>query len=281
MITFPNAKINLGLYVTQRRPDRYHDIESIFIPVGWNDILEIVPSETSTKNPRLFLSGNSLDCPVEKNLVYRIIQKLEQLHGTWLPVDVFLRKVIPDGAGLGGGSSDVAFTVKTLNEIYRLGMSDTLMEEIVMTVGSDCAFFIRNTPAFVTGRGEIMKPIVVPLNSWQILLVKPSQSISTAQAYAGITPKAPEFALQWAVKQPVSEWKDIIFNDFEPVAFNYFPFMKDIKRQLYDFGASFASMSGSGSAFFGLFEPSYDNLSEIKTFFDSKGYVTHSSILNF
>lgn len=281
MIAFPNAKINLGLYVVKKRHDGYHDISTIMVPVNWCDILEIVPERKEENSDLLTITGNAVQCETESNLVVKALRKIEKELGRNLEVEIFLRKVIPDGAGLGGGSSDASFTLKLLDMLFSLDLGTNRMMEIAAELGADCPFFLLNQPARAQGIGDEFTPLSLPLSGWHIVLVKPQEKISTARAYEAITPSYPEVPLTEAVKKPVEEWKDIIFNDFEKVAFNIYPNLKDIKTRLYETGAIYASMSGSGSAFFGLYPPHYDKLTETKQFFGEQGYITYSTQLIF
>ena len=279
MVVFPNAKINLGLNVINKRPDGYHDIETIMLPIQWHDILEII-SRPQNSNVNLYTSGNIIACAPEKNLVMKAVYETEQYTGKRINADLYLHKIIPDGAGLGGGSADAAFTINALNAEFRLGLHAADMEKIATAIGADCPFFIGNTPAFCTGIGNIMQPIAIQCNSMKIVVVKPPQGISTAEAYAGIKPKVPEVSLTTAVTQPISHWKNIIYNDFEPTVFKKCPSLKLIKEEFYQAGAIYASMSGSGSAIYGIFE-SHDNLTAVVQHFSNKNYGVFEGTLNF
>lgn len=264
MIAFPNAKINIGLNVVAKREDGYHDIETVFYPVLLQDVLEVMPMhrvqirKENTTGYELEMTGNEYPFPAQDNLVVKAYLMLAQDFN--LPaVDIRLYKHIPSGAGLGGGSSDCAAMISLLNRRFNLHMRDPMMERYAARLGSDCAFFITNTPSLATGRGEILTPISLSLCQYTILLVKPDVHVSTAQAYAGVTPHKPDIALADAIHRPVSEWKDCISNDFEPSVFSAFPILGDIKSKLYDLGAEYASMTGSGSTIFGLFRKPFDN----------------------
>lgn len=262
MICFPNAKINLGLHVVSRRPDGYHNLETIFYPVDMRDALEIVPGVTS-EGYRLFATGIPVGGTAEENLVIsalRLISAEKQIP----PIDVHLLKKIPTGAGLGGGSSDAAFMLRLLNDTFALGCTREDLLRLATKLGADCSFFINNRPSFATGTGDILEPVTVNLSDYFILLVKPDIAVSTKEAYAMITPRQPEVSLKEIIKLPVSEWKEWMKNDFEIPVFSKYPEICAIKQQMYDLGAVYAAMSGSGSAVFGLFErePAW------KTFFD-------------
>jgi len=255
MVVFPNAKINLGLYVVEKRPDGFHNLETVFYPVPWRDALEVVPA--SGDQTTLNLSGLAVDAPTEKNLVMRAYQLLAD--GYNLPkLDIYLHKVIPFGAGLGGGSADAAFMLTMLNSLFDLGISEGKLAEYAATLGSDCAFFVYNRPMIASGRGEVLSPIEVSLSGYTIVLVKPPFGISTPEAFSGITPKKPQIPLREAISQPIERWKEVLFNDFEPHLFENHPQLASIKQQLYDNGALYAAMSGSGSTIFGIFKDDVD-----------------------
>lgn len=245
MITFPNAKINLGLDIVNRRPDGYHDIATVMIPVPWLcDILEIVPSDSAA----LLVTGNAVDCPVERNLVWRAYQILEAPAS-----QIFLHKLIPDGAGMGGGSADAAFTLKMLRDIYSPDVSDEDLAYIAAFLGADCPFFVYNRPMLAIGTGTTLLPIEVDLSGLWLAVVKPSVGVSTREAYAGVTPQEPREDITEIIKQPVSQWRGRLKNDFEPGIIARLPIIDQIKQYLYDIGAEYASMTGSGSAVYGLF----------------------------
>lgn len=248
-ITSPNAKINLGLYVVGRRSDGYHNIETIFYPIPLTDRLEISEDDEL----ELIVSGIPVAGNTNDNLVMKVYDQLRRDFDI-PPVYTTLEKNIPSGAGLGGGSSDAAFMMKMLNKEFDLGMSDEQMERRVSLLGADCAFFIKNRPTMAEGIGNEFSPVQVDLSGWYLVLVKPDDFVSTKEAYAGITPKAPRHDLREAIKQPVKEWKNLIFNDFEDSIFPNHPTIANIKQTLYQLGATYASMSGSGSTVFALFD---------------------------
>ena len=251
MVVFPNAKINIGLNIVSRRSDGYHNIESIMIPIPWRDILEIVPA--SGENSTLTINGREVNCPVEKNLVmkaYRAMEKEYQLP----PVNIYLHKIIPDGAGLGGGSADAAFTLIALNEVFELNASKEDLAKIASTIGADCPFFIYNTPKLATGIGTDFSDINLDLKGYKILVIKPQVSVPTAQAYAGVTPCEPSTPLKELIMHPIEEWQNSIANDFEKSIFPIHPIINNIKQTLIEMGADYASMSGSGSAVYGIFK---------------------------
>ncbi|MDE7120268.1 MAG: 4-(cytidine 5'-diphospho)-2-C-methyl-D-erythritol kinase, partial [Muribaculaceae bacterium] len=218
MILFPNAKINIGLNIIRRRPDGYHDLETVMIPVPWHDILEIVPGHTDSDT--LTLSGRPVDCPPEKNLVMKAVKALRN-EVDFGPVDICLEKIIPDGAGLGGGSADAAFTLKGINQLFELGLDNSRLARIAASLGADCPFFIYNRPQLCTGTGTDLHPfdISLPAPLW-IAIVKPDESVSTAEAYRGVRPATPAAPLAETLTQlPLSQWQGIVKNDFETSVF--------------------------------------------------------------
>ncbi len=258
MVTFPNAKINLGLDVVAKRPDGYHNLETIFYPVPLQDILEITVTEKEDAPAFTFKMHNAVfEGDNNDNLVVKAYKILAADHK--LPkVEMSLYKNIPTGAGLGGGSADAAFALKMLNEIACLNLSDEQLEAYAARIGADCAFFIKNTPAYATGIGNILSPTVCSISGYHLVLVKPDIHISTKEAYSLVTPAAAETPLTEIAALPVEEWKGKMKNDFEKSVFANHPQMEKIKEELYNMGAVYASMSGSGSAFFGLFTEQQD-----------------------
>ena len=263
MVTFPNAKINLGLDVVERRPDGYHNLETVFYPIPLQDILEITTVDDDAAPEYTFTMHNAVfENDSNDNLVVRAYKILAADHK--MPkVKMALYKNIPTGAGLGGGSADAAFALKMLNEIAALGLSDEKLEEYAARLGADCAFFVKNTPAYATGIGNILSPTPCNLNGYCMVIVKPEIHISTKEAYALVRPQHPETPLTQIAAMPVNKWKGLMKNDFEKSVFAQYPAMEKIKDGLYAMGAVYASMSGSGSAFFGIFEQEQD-LNEIK-----------------
>lgn len=257
MIVYPNAKINLGLHVLRRRSDGYHDLATVFYPIPLQDALEV----HETERFRFRQAGNMLDCPAGDNLVIRVLRDLEAEFQ--IPeLDIFLYKHIPSGAGLGGGSSDAAFMAKLLNDECHLGLTDDELRQRLSKLGADCAFFVDNTPALATGIGDHLQPVDLSLKSWTLLLVKPDVEVSTRDAYAGVTPQEREgedgAALLSVIKRPVEEWQGHLTNDFEASIFPRYPEIAATRDQLLDLGATYAAMSGSGSAVFGLFRESIE-----------------------
>ncbi len=254
MVVFPNAKINLGLNILSRRPDGYHNLDMVMIPVGWCDILEIVPAAGAKTT--LTVTGRKVECPTEKNLVYKAYVALnDAIGGNLPPVDIYLHKIIPDGAGLGGGSADAAFTLKALNELFALDMDSEALCDIAARIGADCPFFIYNRPMLCRGTGTEMSPIEVNLEGVShIVIAKPSGvGVSTAEAYGGVTPYMPECMTDSIVVNEPVTWQGVLVNGFEPHIFRLKPVIGEIKESLIASGAVYASMSGSGSAVYGLF----------------------------
>ena len=249
MITFPPCKINLGLNVIRKRHDGYHDIETCFYPVPWTDVLEILPAGHLS----FIATGNAIEGSENDNLCLRAFRLLQEEYSI-PPVFIHLHKTIPMGAGLGGGSSDAAYTLRMLNAIFKLQLSTEVLRNLAARLGSDCAFFIDESPMIGKGRGEQLTPCEISLKEKFLLIVKPDVSVSTAQAYAGVIPLEPEEAILSILQQPLSVWKDKLENDFEISVFNQFPVIGDIKKKMIALGAAYASMSGSGSAVFGIFE---------------------------
>ncbi len=264
MIQFVNAKINLGLNVTAKRPDGYHDLETIFYPVGKYcgtpldpgtlcDVIEICESDAD----RFEAKGLVVDCPLEKNLVWKALaafrKAIETIGVTLKPVNITLEKHLPFGAGIGGGSADAAFTLRMLNELAGSPLSQQALIDLSASLGADCPFFILNTPAAAEGIGEILAPIALSLEGKWTLIVKPEVSISTGEAFSKITPKKPATPLTEVITHPIEEWKELMHNDFEVSAFSLYPTLGALKQSLYKSGAIYASMSGSGSSFFGIY----------------------------
>lgn len=249
MICFPNAKINLGLNVISKRPDGYHNIETIFYPIPVKDALEVVASDRLNFTQ----TGIQIDAPQEKNLVMRALNVLKARYEI-PPLEIHLLKAIPFGAGLGGGSADAAFTLRLVNDFCGLGISLDELEAIASTIGADCPFFIRDTPVFASGTGNEFEPIELSLKDYHLCLVKPDVAVSTPEAYSMVTPAPPETSLKEIVRLPVSEWRGRMVNDFEKSVFPKHPAIERIKDALYEEGALYAAMSGSGSSVFGLFE---------------------------
>lgn len=254
MICFPNCKINLGLFITHKRDDGYHDLETVFYPLQaptLNDVLEIVPA---TGVPQLHLTGITVSGEKEENLVWKAYQLPQDKYPlTVPPLDIYLHKAMPMGAGIGGGSADGAYMLRLLNDYCNLGLSTQELAGYALTLGSDCPFFIYNTPQFATGRGEVMQPVNINLSGYSIQLICPDVHISTREAFANISPRPAPFRLQDIGTIPVSEWKNHVINDFEKSVFIAHPELASIKQQLYTQGAVYASMTGTGATVYGIF----------------------------
>ena len=253
MLSFPNAKINIGLYITEKRSDGFHNLESCFYPVGWSDVLEILPApKLSFKSTGIAIPGNP-----ENNLCLKAYHLVSQ-DFKFPPVMIHLHKIVPIGAGLGGGSADCAFTIKTLNDLFELNMNVETMENYARSLGSDCAFFIQNEPKFCFGKGDEFSDIGLDLSGKFIVLVNPNIHISTAEAYSGVKPQKANINLKKALQTPVNQWIDTVKNDFETHLLPKYPVIKNIKNSLYTHGAEYASMTGSGSTVFGIFNQEVD-----------------------
>jgi 4-diphosphocytidyl-2-C-methyl-D-erythritol kinase len=253
MIVFPNAKINLGLRITEKRPDGYHNLQSVFYPVGWTDVLEILPAET------IRFRSTGLPIPSEEatNLCLKAYGLLKGDFDL-PPVSLHLHKVVPIGAGLGGGSADGAFTLRGLNERFGLGLTTDQLEAYARRLGSDCAFFVKNTPRFCFGKGDEFEEIGLSLAGVWAVLVNPGIHISTAEAYAGVRPRQPDDDLRALLQQPRETWRESVHNDFEDSLLANYPVINQAKKKLYEAGAFYASMTGSGSTVYGLFSRETD-----------------------
>lgn len=258
MLTFPNAKINLGLNIIGRRPDGYHDLETVFYPIPLEDALEITPLQNPGRlKYALHLHGQEVAGNPEDNLVvkaYVILDKDFDLP----PTDIHLFKRIPSGAGLGGGSSDAAFMLKMLNEAYGIGLTEDRLEEYAARLGADCAFFIRNKPVFAEGIGNVFSDVSLSLAGYKLWVVKPDIFVSTRDAFASVMPRRAALSAKESVGLSLEEWRGRLVNDFEESVFPRFPRIAEIKEELYQLGALYASMSGSGSSVYGLFRGDFE-----------------------
>ncbi len=284
MICHPNAKINLGLNVTGHRPDGYHNLETVFYPIPLCDTLRIeavcdtrsltdcdFPSEAvaqrhATEGYTLATDGIDIGCPPEKNLLVKALRLIREHYPLPYLLYIYLNKQIPPGAGLGGGSSDATHTMKCLNRMFALGLSDGELERFAVSLGADCPFFVHNRPVFATGIGNIFTSVDLSLSGWHLVLVKPDVSVSTKEAYAQISPRKTGTPITDIIRRDVEEWKGILTNDFEKGVFALHPEIADIKARLYALGAAYASMSGSGSSVFGLFRLAPEETSLRKCF---------------
>ncbi|QKJ30545.1 4-(cytidine 5'-diphospho)-2-C-methyl-D-erythritol kinase [Mucilaginibacter mali] len=253
MIVFPNAKINIGLNITSRRPDGYHNLETVFYPVKIHDALETIAADEMSFNA----SGLGIPGRTEDNLClkgYDLLKKDFDLP----PVNIHLHKHIPIGAGLGGGSADAAFFIKLLNQEFSLGLDAEQMRVYARQLGADCAFFIESKPVYAFGKGDEFEPVELDLSAYHIALVMPPAHVSTAEAYRGVKPRPSGSSLKELIGLPVAEWKHYIKNDFEESIFPNHPVIRGVKAALYEAGALYASMSGSGASVFGIFQTKPD-----------------------
>lgn len=279
MICFPNAKVNLGLRVLRKRLDGYHDIETVFLPIPLCDILEIVASKSESTSSEIQLpggktlqyssTGSAFVADPVNDLSVKACIAFDKAFGIQTDIQLHIHKQIPSGAGLGGGSSDAAHALMLLNSLQGGQASEHALMTLASTIGSDCPFFIMNSPCHATGRGEILHNLDLSLKGYYLLLVKPDFGVSTAQAYGVVKPddQGGSASLVELVKQPVSRWKHVLKNDFEEGVFKLYPSLALIKSKLYELGAEYASMSGSGSTMFALFADRPDFLSEFENCF--------------
>jgi 4-diphosphocytidyl-2-C-methyl-D-erythritol kinase len=250
MLLFPNAKINIGLNVLSKREDGYHNLETLFYPLGLKDALEFVENHTNAVH--LSTSGINLETEPQNNIILKAYHLLAE-KGSLPGIDIHLHKAIPHGAGLGGGSSDAAFFMKGLNEFFELHLSKEELKRIAVRLGADCSFFIENKPALASGIGEVLTETDLNLKGYFLVLIKPPFGVNTREAYAGIRPFIPDLSLKEAFKQKPENWMSLVKNDFEPSVFKKYPEIALIKQALLDKGALYSAMSGSGSSVFGLF----------------------------
>jgi 4-diphosphocytidyl-2-C-methyl-D-erythritol kinase len=249
MIVFPNCKINLGLHITNKRPDGFHDLETVFYPLPVHDALEGI------SHSALQFAGSGIAVPgeVTDNLCVKAFHLLQRDFPQIQPLNIHLHKHIPIGAGLGGGSSDAAFMLRLINQKFQLGLAEAALVDYAAQLGSDCPFFIVNKPCYATGRGEIMEPITLDLSGYSFILVHPGIHVITGWAFRQLTPKPAAYDLRAVIQSPVADWKNILTNDFEGPVFEAHPALAKIKEDLYAAGAVYATMSGSGSALLGIF----------------------------
>lgn len=275
MVVFPTCKINLGLDILCKRADGYHHIFTVMYPVPWTDILEIVPTKGSETT--LTVTGNAIDCPTEKNLVIKAYNAIKELCPGLPAADIYLHKEIPDQAGLGGGSADAAFTITTLNSCFKLGLSQAQMTHVAAKLGSDCPFFIYNSPMLCTGRGTEMEPVSLDLTGYYLVIAKPQGNVSTPQAYSMVTPQEPQTPLWELIQKPIDQWQGKIKNDFQIPILSKIEHGARILEELSK-NAVYSSMSGSGSALFGLYS---EKEAAQQAFSNLKGdsFVTHIKFL--
>ncbi|MBS1730669.1 MAG: 4-(cytidine 5'-diphospho)-2-C-methyl-D-erythritol kinase [Bacteroidetes bacterium] len=254
MLIFPNCKINLGLHILSKREDHYHQIETIFLPLSLSDMLEVIEGQPGQNSPTISMSGIPAEMNTEENICCKAWSLLKKDYPTLPAIHTHLYKNIPLGAGLGGGSADGAMMLILLNKKFKLDISSERLAEYALQLGSDCPFFIMNKPCVASSRGEILQEISLDLSHMHFVLIYPGVHINTAWAFSRITPQPRNRSLIEIIQMPISTWREQLVNDFETVIFNKYLQLKDIKNQLYSRGALYASMSGSGSCVFGIFE---------------------------
>ncbi len=254
MVLFPNCKINLGLHILNKREDGFHNLETVFYPVGLKDALEIIPSHNPGNPIEFTTTGLAVDGNAADNICVKAYQLIKKDFPQLPAIKMHLHKATPMGAGLGGGSADGAFTLQLLNKKFNLNLSAAQLLNYALQLGSDGPFFISNKPCYATGRGEILKEITVDLSNYKIVLVNPGIHINTGWAFTQLTPALPPKSIATIVAQPITTWKEELYNDFEKPVFEKYPVIKNIKESLYAAGAVYAAMSGSGSTLFGIFE---------------------------
>lgn len=252
MVTFPNCKINLGLNIIGKRDDGYHNLETVFYPLPFYDVLEIIINDKPENG--FFLSGINIEEEPKNNLCLKAYQLLKKDFSQLPYIKIYLQKNIPVGAGLGGGSADGVFMLTLLNEKFNLNLSEEKLLQYALQLGSDCSFFIKNKPCFAQSRGEVLEEITLSLSGYKLLLVYPNTHVNTGWAFSQIRPSIPEISIIEIIQKPVSEWRQFLKNDFEDIVFAAHPSLQKIKEQLYNSGAVYAAMSGSGSTLFGIFK---------------------------
>ena len=267
MVLFPNCKINLGLNIIRKRSDGFHDIETVFYPIRLHDALEIIPTEKNLQssppdrvsragilNIQYSHSGLSIDSDESNNLCIKAFELLKKDFPRVASVKMHLHKTIPIGGGLGGGSSDAAFTLKMLDQKFNLGLTTKKLLDYALQLGSDGPFFIINKPCFASGRGEFLEPVKLNLSAFKFVIVNPQIHVSTARAFSQTTLSLPLKPIKEIIQQPVETWRADLKNDFEEIIFKQYPEIKTIKEKLYEAGAVYSSMSGSGSTVYGIFK---------------------------
>jgi 4-diphosphocytidyl-2-C-methyl-D-erythritol kinase len=272
MVVFPIAKINIGLRVTDKRTDGFHNIETIFYPVRLIDALEFVISGQSDSKDVLAVTGIKIGNPPEENILIKAITSLRKLKNFPF-LKIHLHKAIPVGAGLGGGSSDAACLMKSVNRHFGLNLDNQSLKALSLQIGSDCPFFIDGTPSLASGRGEILSPVENKLSGYYLVLLNPGVGINTAEAYRNCKPEMPADSLNDLFKLPVDEWKKVIVNDFEEFAFAKHPVIREIKDGLYKYDAVFSLMSGSGSSVYGIFRKKPELPEQLRKFVIWEGQI--------
>ena len=263
MVVFPCSKINLGLNIVERRSDGYHNLETVFYPIPLHDNLEVISVKNATQDYLWHTTRLEIEGEDDNNLVVKVFRLLKEEFSQIPSVEIWLHKRIPSGAGLGGGSSDAAYMMRLLNEKYDLKMTDEDIEYRLSRLGADCPFFYHSRPAYATGIGDQLLPIDFDLAGYTLVLVKPDVHVSTREAYSLVHPKPSSQSLLFALSQPIETWRETVKNDFEFSVFKQYPAIAAIKQTLYDMGAVYASMSGSGSSVFGLFRRSQPEAAEV------------------
>ena len=254
MLLFPNCKINLGLHILNKRDDGFHNLETVFYPVGLKDALEIIPSPGSNNAIEFTSSGLNIEGNTNDNICIKAYQLLKKDFPELPALKMHLLKAIPMGAGLGGGSADGAFTLQLLNQKFNLNLSTPELLNYALQLGSDCPFFIINKPCYATGRGEILEVVTTDLSNYTIVLVNPGIHVNTGWAFSQLTPALPQKSIVSIIAQPVATWQQELHNDFEKPVFGKYPVIKKVKERLYTQGATYAAMTGSGSTLYGIFE---------------------------
>jgi len=254
VVIFPNCKINLGLNIIRKRNDGFHDIETVFCPLLLHDALEVIKANGETNKIQFSRSGNTIQGAAAANLCIKAYDSLDRDFPRLTPIRMHLHKAIPVGAGLGGGSSNGAFTLKLLNVMFDLGLPNEGLMEYALTLGSDCPFFILNKPCFATGRGEVLNPIFLDLSPYKLIIVNPGINISTSEVFSVMKPALPSKSIKEIIQQPVETWRNELKNAFEETVFEKHPDIRKIKEDLYRAGAIYASMSGTGSTVYGIFQ---------------------------
>jgi 4-diphosphocytidyl-2-C-methyl-D-erythritol kinase len=254
MLLFPNCKINLGLHILNKREDGFHNLETVFYPVGLKDAIEIIPAHNTDKPITFTSSGLLVDGNMDDNICIKAYHLLKKDFTELPAIKMHLHKAIPMGAGLGGGSADGAFTLLLLNKKFNLNLSTPKLLNYAAQLGSDCPFFIINKPCYATSRGEILEAINTDLSKYKIVLINPGIHVNTGWAFAQLTPAIPQKMIREIITQPIETWQEELKNDFEKPVFEKYPAIKSIKETLYTQGAIYAAMSGSGSTVFGIFE---------------------------
>ena len=254
MIVFPNCKINLGLHILQKREDGFHNLETFFYPIALQDALEVIQHPAPLTDIEFSSSGLTVDGNLSDNICIKAYHLLKKEFPQLPAIKMHLHKTIPMGAGLGGGSADGAFTLTLLNQKLNLGMDEQTLIHHALQLGSDCPFFIKNTPCYATGRGEKLEPVALDLSLYKFVIVNPGIHVNTGWAFSQITPARGRKSIKQIIQQPIDSWKEELKNDFEEAVSAHHPEIKEIKTSLYKQGAVYASMTGSGSTVFGLFE---------------------------